>query len=292
MCILKLLKRLIVELQIKVYQKENNLKIGRLIKDSLSDIYTSRFLAKQLAVRDIKGQYRQSFLGIFWAFVTPLMTAFVWIFLNETGTIQLTDTGVPYPVYAFSGTLLWSIITDAINSPIANTNASKGIMSKINFPKEALIISGIYKLLFNSAIKIILLVVFIFFYGVGFHTSLLLFPLTVFGAILFGTTIGLFITPIGMLYKDISKIITIGLGFLMYITPVVYVMPKEGIMRTIMQYNPFTPLLVTTRDFVTGATPEYLSYFLILVLTCIPLFFLGLIFYRISIPIIVERMSA
>ncbi|PHR74608.1 MAG: polysialic acid transporter [Lutibacter sp.] len=279
-------------LEVKIYQKENNIKIGRLIKDSLSDIYTSRFLAKQLAVRDIKAQYRQSFLGVFWAFITPLTTAFVWIFLNETGTIQLTDTGVPYPVYAFSGTLLWSIIVESINSPTSNTNAAKGILSKINFPKEALVISGIYKLLFNSAIKIVLLVVFVFFYGVGFHTSLFLFPLTIIGAILFGTTIGLFITPIGMLYNDISKIITIGLGLLMYVTPVVYVMPKEGIMRTIMQYNPFTPLLVTTRDFVTGATPEYVSYFLILVLACIPLFFLGLIFYRISIPILVERMSA
>ena len=279
-------------LEVKIYQKENNIKIGRLIKDSLSDIYTSRFLAKQLAVRDIKAQYRQSFLGIFWAFATPLMTAFVWIFLNETGTIQLTETGVPYPVYAFTGTLLWSIIVESINSPTNNTNAAKSILSKINFPKEALVISGIYKLLFNSAIKIVLLIVFVFFYGVGFHTSLLLFPLAVFGAILFGTTIGLFITPIGMLYKDIAKIISIGLGFLMYATPVVYAMPKEGLMRTVMEYNPLTPLILTTRDFVTGATPEYLSYFLILVLTCIPLFFLGLIFYRISIPILVERMSA
>lgn len=281
-----------MSLEVRTYQKANNIRIDRLLKDSLRDIYTSRFLAKQLAIRDIKAQYRQSFLGIFWAFITPLTTAFVWIFLNKTGTIQLTNTGVPYPVYAFSGTLLWSIITDAINSPISNTNASKGIMSKINFPKEALIISGIYKLLFNSSIKIVLLVVFVFSYGVGYHASLLLFPLTIIGAILFGTTIGLFITPIGMLYKDISKMITIGLGLLMYITPVVYAVPKEGIMKTIMEYNPFTPLILTTRDFVVGADPIYLSYFIGLTLACVPLLFFALVFYRISIPIIVERMSA
>ncbi len=138
-----------MNLETRVYQKQNNTKIGRLFKESISDILSSRFLAKQLAVRDIKAQYRQSYLGIIWAFVTPLTTAFVWIFLNGTGTIRLTDTGVPYPVYAFSGTLLWSIIADAINSPTQSTNAAKGIMSKINFPKEALILSGIYKLLFN-----------------------------------------------------------------------------------------------------------------------------------------------
>tara|TARA_B110000093_G_scaffold165136_1_gene189433 strand:+ start:354 stop:617 length:264 start_codon:yes stop_codon:yes gene_type:complete len=85
-------------LEVKIYQKENNIKIGRLIKDSLSDIYTSRFLAKQLAVRDISAQYRQSFLGVLWAFITPLTTAFVWILLSATGTIRLSDTGIPYPV--------------------------------------------------------------------------------------------------------------------------------------------------------------------------------------------------
>lgn len=281
-----------MNLETKIYQKQNHTKIGKLFMESLRDIKSSRFLAKQLAVRDIKAQYRQSYLGIIWAFVTPLTTAFVWMFLNATGTIKLTDTGIPYPVYAFSGTLLWSIISDAINSPTASTNAAKGIMSKINFPKEALIISGIYKLLFNSSVKIVLLVVFVFFYGVGFHTSLLLFPFAILGAILFGTTIGLFLTPIGMLYKDIQKMVTMGLSMLMYVTPVVYAIPKEGIMKTIMEYNPFTPLILTTRDFVIGAEPQYLPYFIGIIAICIPLFFIGLLIYRISIPIIVERMSA
>ena len=279
-------------LEVKIYQKENNIKIGRLIKDSLSDIYTSRFLAKQLAVRDISAQYRQSFLGVLWAFITPLTTAFVWILLSATGTIRLSDTGIPYPVYVFSGTLIWSIITEAINTPTISTNAAKGMMTKINFPKEALIISGIYKLLFNSSIKIGILLILVFLYGVGFHWSLFLLPLAILGAILFGTTIGLFITPIGMLYSDIAKIISLTLRLLMYITPVVYVIPKEGVMKTIMQWNPFTPLILTTRDFIIGASPEYITYYLWIMVVCIPLFFLGLIFYRISIPILVERMSA
>ena len=281
-----------MSLEIRVYQKKNTAKIAKLFKESISDIYSSRFLAKQLAVRDIKAQYRQSYLGIIWAFVTPLTTAFVWIFLNETGTIKLTDTGVPYPVYAFSGTLLWSIIKDSINAPTASTNGAKGIMSKINFPKEALIISGIYKLLFNSSVKIVLLIVFVFFYGIGYHHSLLLFPFAILGAILFGTTLGLFLTPIGMLYKDIAKMVAMGLSLLMYITPVVYAIPKEGILKTLMEWNPFTPLILTTRDFILGTEPIYLSYFIGIILISIPLFFIGLLFYRISIPIIVERMSA
>ncbi|QRM87806.1 ABC transporter permease [Lacinutrix sp. WUR7] len=279
-------------LETRVYQKERTIKVGALLKASLQDIYTSRFLARQLAERDIKAQYRQSYLGIIWAFIAPLTTAFVWIVLNKSGTIRLSDTGIPYPVYAFSGTLIWSIIVASINSPMGSTNAAKGILSKINFPKEALILSGIYKLLFDSSIKVVLLLVFVLFYGVGLHWSMLLFPLAILGAIVLGTTLGLFITPLGLLYKDIGRIISMGMQFLMYITPVVYAIPKSGLMRDVMTWNPITPIVLTARDLVVGMSPTHLNYFLITLVVCIPFLCLGLVIYRISIPIIVERLSA
>ncbi|KAF2510797.1 ABC transporter permease [Flavobacterium zhairuonense] len=281
-----------MELKTTVYQKANNKKIGKLVRESLQDIYNSRFLAKQLAVRDIKAQYRQSFLGILWAFITPLSTALIWIILSKSGAVQLTDTGVPYPVFVFSGTLLWSIIIESINAPMANTNAARGILSKINFPKEALILSGVYKLISNSFAKILLLLFFLIVYGVGFHTSILLFPAAFLGIIFFGTTLGLFITPIGILYNDVAKIVSMGLSFLMYATPVVYAIPKTGLLKTLMEANPLTPLLLTTRNLLFGQDIEYITYYFGIFAVCIPLFFLGLVFYRISIPIIVERMSA
>ncbi len=280
-----------MELETKIYQKENNLSPGNLLKQSLGDIYRSRFLARQLAERDIKAQYRQSYLGIIWAFITPLATAAVWVFLNMSGTIQVTDTGIPYPVYAFTGTLLWSIMREAINSPATSTSSARGILSKINFPKEALIISGIYKLLFNSSIKILLLVALVFLFGIGFHWSLLLLPFVILGALLFGTTIGLFLTPISMLYKDVGKVVGMGFSFLMYITPVVYPVPGEGIMRTVMEINPFTPIILTSRDLITGASPDYLAYYFVVLAATVPLFLLALMAYRISIPIIVERSN-
>lgn len=278
-----------MQLETRIYQKENNLSLSRHLRESLRDIWKSRFLSRQLAERDIRAQYRQSYLGIIWAFITPLATAAVWIVLNLTGTVNVTDTGVPYPVFAFTGTLLWSIITESINAPTQNTNMAKGLLTKINFPKEALVISGIYKLLFNSSIKILLLVVLVFLFGIGFHWSLLLLPFTILGAVLFGTTMGLLLTPISMLFRDISKIVGFGISFLMYITPVVYPVPKSGLMKTLMELNPLTPIILTGRDLVTGVSPDHLWYFFAVMLACIPLFFVALVFYRISIPIIVER---
>ncbi|WP_412984456.1 ABC transporter permease [Pontimicrobium sp. IMCC45349] len=281
-----------MSLETRVYQKENNKSIFKHAKESFQDIGNSLYLAKQLAVRDIKSQYRQSFLGIFWALITPLATALVWVVLNLSGTVALSETGIPYPIFAFSGTLLWSILTESINSPINNTNAAKGILSKINFPKEALVVSGIYKLLFNSSVKIILLFVFLFLFKVDLSWSLIWFPFVLIAIILFGTTIGLLLTPIGLLYKDISKIIPISMSFLMYATPVVYIIPKEGFMKALMEYNPLTALILTARDVLVGTPPTFLNNFLIITAIALPLFMVALVLYRISIPILVERISS
>ncbi len=279
-------------MQTQIYQKETNRDIIKLLGQSLRDLNTSRFLAYQLAKRDITAQYRQSYLGLVWAFIPPLATAFVWIFLNSSGTVELTDTGIPYPVYAFAGTLLWSIVTESITSPIQNTNAAKSILTKINFPKEALITAGILKLLFNTSIKIILLFIFLLFFKINLSWGLLLFPFAILGGVIVGNTIGLLLTPIGMLYQDISNIITFGMQFLMYATPVVYAIPESGTMKTIMELNPLTAVISVGRDLAVGIQPSLLFNFLIVLLVCIPLFFIALVFYRISIPIFVERLSA
>lgn len=279
-------------MEIRTYQNQNTLKFGSLLKASIKDILLSRYLAMQLTKRDIKAQYRQSYLGIFWALLTPMATACVWIFLNGTGTIALSETGIPYPVYAFTGTLIWSIIVEAINNPIINTNAARNILTKIDFPKEALIVSGIYKLLFNSSIKVVLLLLLVLVYGVSLSWTILLFPLAIVGAILFGTSIGLLITPLGLLYKDIGKLLSFGLPLIMYITPVVYNVPKEGVMRTIMEMNPFTPIVLVARELIGTGALEYLGFYFWVLGLSVPTLFIGLVIYRLSIPIIIERLSS
>lgn len=279
-------------LPVKVYKRQNKVHIIKLAGETFSDLRASHFLAYQFAKRDISSQYRQSYLGILWLFLTPVASASIWIILKSSGTVAIADTGIPYPVYAFSGTLIWSILLESINSPTQSTNASRSILTKINFPKEALILSGVYKLLFNSLVKIILLVAFVFIFGVGFHASLFLFPLALIGAVLIGTTLGLFLTPIGLLYSDISRLTTMTLSLAMYLTPVVYSIPKSGIMKLVMEYNPFTPLITTTRALAVGQTPPHLGYFLCLVGLGVVLLLISLMIYRRAIPVIVERLSA
>lgn len=263
-----------------------------MLKAMLSDLLASRELAWQLALRDIRAQYRQAALGLLWAFILPLANTAVWLFIQRTGIVTLQSTIIPYPVYVFSGTMLWAIFMDAVNAPLQQTTAAKPMLAKINFPREALVVSGIYQALFNAAIKVGVLLVALILLGVIPGWGLVAFPVAILSLILAGTALGLLITPIGLLYTDVGKGLPLLLQFLMYLTPVVFPMPNSGWAATLFHFNPLTSIILTARNLLTGFTPEYISTFLLVNLGMLVLLGLVWVVYRVAMPILVERMSA
>lgn len=257
-----------------------------------SDLIACRELAWRLAVRDISAQYRQAFFGILWAFILPLANTLAWIFLNSTGVVKIADTALPYPAYVFTGTMLWAIFMDALNAPLQQATAAKSMLTKLNFPREALVISGIYQTLFNAAIKIVLLLGALTFMGIMPGVSLMFFPLGILSLVLVGTALGLLITPVGMLYSDVGRALPLLMQFLMFVTPVVFPMPKEGWAKTLFALNPLTPLILTTRDWLTGFAPDRLGAFLAVNLAACALLLVVWAVYRLAMPILIERMSA
>lgn len=258
----------------------------------LRDLLASRELAWRLAVRDIKAQYRQAALGLLWAFIIPLAHTATWLFMQGSGIVVLQPTILPYPVYVFSGTLLWSIFMDAANAPLQQTLAAKPMLTKINFPREALVLSGIYQTLFNTAIKITALLAALLLMGITPSGELLLFPFAVLSLVLAGTALGLSVTPLGMLYSDIGKGLPLVLQFLMYLAPVVLPMPTDGLAATLFENNPLTPLILTARDWLTGFASEHLGAFLLVNLVMLFLLVLMWVVYRVAMPIFIERAGA
>jgi lipopolysaccharide transport system permease protein len=263
-----------------------------MVKAMLADLWTGRELAWRLTVRDISAQYRRTFLGILWALILPLANTMVWLYLNMSGIVVLQKTSIPYPIYVFAGTMLWAIFMDSINAPMGQTTAAKGMLTKLNFPREALLLAGIYKTLFNASIKIGLLLCILPFFKVNPGWGLALFPVGVLSLILVGTAIGLFITPVGMLYSDVGNVLPMFMQFLMYVTPVVFAMPESGLVAKLFALNPLTPLIMTTRDWLTGGSPQLWLSFLVVNAVAVIVLLFAWIGYRLSLPILIERMSA
>lgn len=263
-----------------------------MFREMFRDLYDSRELAWRLAVRDIRAQYRQAVLGVLWAFILPLANTLAWVFLNRSGVVRVAETSLPYPIYVFVGTMLWAIFMDALNAPLQQTTAAKGMLSKLNFPRESLIVSGVYQTLFNALIKVVLLVVALLYVGINPGWTVVWFPLGIISLVVMGTTLGLVITPVGVLYADVGKALPLMMQFLMYITPVVFPMPSEGWVAKLFGLNPLTPLILTARDWLTGSPPEYLAYFVVVNGASVAILLLVWVVYRLALPILIERMSA
>ncbi len=281
-------------MQKRVYTPQSYVqKPARMLREMLADIRRGQDLAKRLTIRDIKALYRQSFLGIIWAFIIPFANTLVWIFLNSSGIISLgQDTGLPYPVYVFTGTMIWAMFMESIQSPITKTADNKSTLAKVNFPREAIVLSAIYQSFFNAGIKAIILIAVLLVMGYAGGFSLLLFPLALVSLVLCGTTIGLLLTPISVLYSDISKGLPLVMQFLMYTTPVIFAIPKEGLTASVIRHNPLTPLIMTARQWLTGMDANFIPSFIAVNVVNIILLLFMLVAFRLALPILIERMNA
>lgn len=280
-------------LPVKSYSPELVLRHPLLmIKEMFFDLKASRELAWRLFIRNISAMYRQTMLGYVWAFLPPIATTVVWVFLNSQKIVSMGDTVTPYPVYVMIGTLLWQVFLDALNSPLKLVTSSKAMLVKINFPREALIIAGILEVLFNFLIRVVLFVIVLIWFKVSVPLTVFFAPIGILSLIMLGLMFGILLTPLGILYQDIGKGIMIITSLWFFLTPVVYPSPTSYPANLIAKINPVSPLLVTTREWITTGSVEYLGGFILISVITFIFILLGWILYRIAIPHLIARIGA
>jgi lipopolysaccharide transport system permease protein len=275
-----------------VYTPESKLRSSdTLAKEMWHDLKASRELAWRLMVRDISAQYRQSLFGIFWAFLPPLCTALIFIFLNSRNIINIGETDIPYPVFAIVGTVLWQIFVYSLNAPLKVVSSAKPLLGKINFPKEALILSSLGQTFFDAGTKMVILIAVFFIFKIPVTWGVLFSLPAILVLILLGITLGLSLTPIGLLYTDIPNSLTIITTLWFLITPVVYPPPTGFPFSLLAIVNPVSPILLGARDLATkGVLLNPLPFFVVTCLVVLVLIVTWIVF-RLSMAILIERIG-
>jgi len=280
-------------LPIMVYTPESPLRSPVLLLGAMSrDLRVSRELAWRLFVRDLSALYRQTFLGYVWAFLPPLAASATFIFLQSQGIVQVGATPVPYAAFAMMGTLLWQVFVDAIQSPSATVQSAKAMLAKINFPREAILMAGAYMVVFNAAVRFVLLAVVMAAWHVAPGAGLLVFPVAMFGLLACGFAVGLLLLPLGSLYGDVARGIPIVAQFWMLLTPVVYPARSQGLAGWLATWNPVAPVLTTAREALSGLSLSQLPMCLAVSFGAGLLCFMGLAAYRLVMPLLIERMGS
>jgi lipopolysaccharide transport system permease protein len=209
--------------------------------------------------RDVKVRYKQAVLGILWVMLQPLSMMLVFSFVLSK-TFKADTDGLPYPVFVFSGLILWQLfssgLSNAANSMVSNAN----IIKKIYFPRLIIPLSSILTAFFDFLFAFIAFIFLLIYHqtAVSIWKVFLYIPLSILLVVLTTFGLGTLIASLNVKYRDFQYVIPFLIQFLFFLNPIVY--PAKvfdlPILNIFMKINPIAGAMRLMRGiFTEGVIP-------------------------------------
>jgi lipopolysaccharide transport system permease protein len=249
----------------------------------INEFLNSRELIWRLILRDIAARYRQSMFGYLWAVLPSIVTVIVFAALTQSQTIPIAETALPYVAYALWSISVWQLFAGCL-SVCTNSLVSAGsLVSKVNFPKEALVIAAIGHPLLDFMIRLVLVAFVFIWYGVPFKAQMIFVPFILLPAILLAIGLSFVLSIINLVLRDIGSILGVTLTFGMFLTPVLYPPPTTWPSSLINILNPLSPVLIASQDVIAYGSLLQPQAFLFSSLFSMLVFLVGWRLFRLTI---------
>lgn len=274
------------------YEPDNSLKKGylRIFKEIFEELKRNRWLTYQLFKRDFLAIYKQSFVGIFWAFIIPIISVGTFIVLNRSGVFTIGQIDVPYPIYAVLGIAFWQLFSTGL---IASSNSlvkAGSMIIRINFSKKSLVIASTGQALVSFLVQIVLVGILFICYKITPNIAALLIPLAILPIILLTLGIGFILSILNGIMRDVGNVLSVLMTFFMFLTPVLYAKPTSGILAHITTYNPLYYLVSAPKDLVLLGTISELQGYLISSTLAVLIFVVCLVVFHLTETRVTERI--
>lgn len=206
-----------------------------------------RELLYRMTLRDLMLRYKQTLMGVGWAIFTPLVNTAVFsvIFMR----VAPLDTGMPYPLFAYSGLMAWTFTASALRFSVTSLTSNANLVTKVYFPREIFPFSAVVVSLVDAAIAGVVLAAMMGYYGVHPTMTALLLPVVILVQIAFTTGMALLLAMGNLFYRDVKYLFEIVLTIWMFVTSVVFpVHLVGGQLGAILALNPMTPIIDAYRQ--------------------------------------------
>jgi lipopolysaccharide transport system permease protein len=247
---------------IKTYQPDQDIGwsagVWRLMAVRL---LASRELIWRLFVRDFTARYKQSLLGVGWAVLLPVCAIGTFVLLNASGVLAVGDIEAPYPAWALLNLTVWQVFAAGITATTGSIVAGGSMVVKINFPKVSLVIASLGNVIVETVIRIMMVVGVFIWFDITPSITTFLAPLVLIPVLALTLGLGLFLSLMNALLRDVIHVVTVGVTFLLLITPVLYADPGRGVLSAISRFNPMAVFICAARDLVlVGSLSEPISF--------------------------------
>lgn len=252
-----------------------------LVNINFAELWRYRDLLFIFVWRDVKVRYKQTVLGVAWAIFQPLLVMIIFtLFFGQLAKIP--SDGVPYPIFVYSGLLLWNYFSSALTNASDCFIVNESIVKKVYFPRLLLPISTTITPMIDFALAFTILFLLMWYYN--FTPSLLgiaLIPVLLIITLLSASGLGLFLSSVNAKYRDVRYILPFFVQVLMYITPVIYpvsLIPSKY--QWIMLLNPMSGVITAERSILLKTAPFNTSALLSSLIIGIILLLLGVAYFR------------
>lgn len=252
-----------------------------LIAINFPEIWRSRDLLYILVWRNIKVRYKQTVLGIAWAIFQPLLTMIIFtLFFGRLANIP--SEGIPYPIFVFTGLLLWTYFSVALANASNSLVESESIIKKVYFPRLLLPLSTAITPVIDFLFAYLVLLGMMMYYGyTPTVTGVVVFPLLILAV--FVSVIGpaLFLSALNVKYRDVRYIVPFFIQILLFLTPVIYpvtLVPEQ--FRWILFLNPMAGVIGVGRSIMLGAPLPETSFLGISIVSSVFFLVFGLLYFR------------
>lgn len=233
-------------------------------------LFDYRELLKTSVSKEIRGKYKNSFLGVLWSFLNPLLQIAVYALVFPL----IMNTNDNYVIFLVCGLIPWLFFSTAINRSAFTIIENSGIIKKVFFPREILPISIVTSECINFLISTIIIFGFILFTGYGFSPYILYYPLILLVQYVITLGFALILSAITVYVRDLAHFVGVALQLLFYATPICYASGKiPADYQWIMRYNPMAYIINGYRAiFYDKTTPDLMGLgilFLIGVAICV-----------------------
>lgn len=228
----------------------------------LAELWQFRELVYFFVWRDVKIRYKQTVLGVAWVIVQPLLTMLTFtIFFGKLA--KLPSDGLPYPVFYLAAVVPWAYFSNALLNVTNIVVENQRVITKVYFPRLVLPTSAALSGLVDFCIGFLVLVIFTLFYGIHPSFPVLLLPFFLLLAVMTVLGVGLWLSALNALYRDVRYLIPFLVQFWMLASPVAY--PSSmvpGRWRWVYGLNPMAGVIEGFRWALTGkaASPGPVLY--------------------------------
>jgi len=219
---------------------------------NLSELFAYRELLYFFVWRDIKVRYKQTVIGAGWAVIQPFMTMVVFtLFFGRLAKVP--SGGLPYPVFYYVALLPWMYFSNALTAATNTVVENQRIITKVFFPRLILPISSILPGLVDFGIAFLVLVGMMVYYKIHLTAAVFWFPFFLLLAMATALGVGLWLSALNALYRDIKYVLPFLIQFWMFASPVAYpssLVPERW--RWVYGLNPMAGVIDGFRWSLTG----------------------------------------